>query len=159
MEINTASMPSASTAQVKYTSQPWFVNLSTDTQLEVGDMIDLDGYPAYDIEDFISEFGEKAFTDGYYKTWEKLTNSEGHSENAVRAFIDEFGIREIGSFADSYVGQYPSEAAFAEEYFTENYHLDVLSQAGICVDWDTTWTNCLEPSYTWVGGYVFNNDF
>jgi hypothetical protein len=153
------TMTSASTTLRSYTQEAWFVNLAQDTQLEVGDMIDLEGYPAYDIEDFIGEYGEDAFKAGHYTLWEELTNSKGYPESAVSAFVDEFGISELESFTNAYMGRYYSEAAFAEEYYTENYNLSDLIDAGICIDWDETWENGLSHLYTMVGNYVFNSNY
>jgi antirestriction protein len=152
-------MASASTTLRPYTQQEWFVNLSVDTQLEVGDMIDLGNYPANDIEDFINEFGESAFNAGHYKTWENLTEIDNYPYNAVEAFVAEFGINEIDSFAQAYMGAYRTPEDFAEEYMHENYNIEGAIEAGLYIDWEATWENTLSYNYTWNGGYIFNSDY
>lgn len=157
--LSSPTMASASTTLRPYTQQEWFVNLSVDTQLEVGDMVDLEGYPASDIEDFINEFGESAFNAGHYKTWENLTEIENHPHNAVEAFVGEFGINEIASFPKAYMGAYRTPEDFAEEYFRENYGIEGAIEAGVYIDWEATWENTLSHLYTWDMGYVFNSNY
>ena len=119
----------------------------------------------YDLEDalkFIDERGESDFI-----TWydDYIEQGEKNGYDVVEAFIGEFGISEVASCEDSYVGRYGSEEEFAEEFVTE-----VLGESispVICVDWEKTWECNLSYDFTVVEDaynncraiLVFRNDY
>lgn len=119
----------------------------------------------YDLEDalkFIDERGESDFItwyDDYIEQGEKV------GYDIVEAFIGEFGISEIASCEDSYVGRYSSEEEFAEEYLTEVIGESV--PAVFVIDWEATFERNLSDDFAVVEDahmncraiFVFRNDY
>jgi antirestriction protein len=136
----------------------WFLALGADTQAEITDMVNEEGYPLSDIEEFIETYGEGAFVAGHYVTWCELTES-GHEMDAIEAYVDVVGIDCIDGYEDAIVGEYDSEADFARAYFDENYHgVDALEANGVVIDWQATWDSNLSYNYGFSNGYVFNTN-
>lgn len=119
----------------------------------------------FDLEDalvFIDEKGESDFN-SFYEDYIEQGEKVGYAQ--VEAFIGEFGISEVASCEDSYVGRYSSEEEFAEEYVTE-----VLGESvspAICVDWEATFEHNLSHEFAVVETayrncraiFVFRNDY
>jgi hypothetical protein len=140
-------------------SAEWFLALHVDTQAEITDMVNEEGYPLSDIEEFIVEYGEQAFANGHYVTWCNLTEQVGASNDAVESYVDLVGIDCIDGYEDAYVGEYDSEEDFAREFFDGNYHgVDALEEAGVVIDWQATWDSNLKYEYGFSNGYVFNTN-
>jgi len=136
----------------------WFTSLSADVQGDITEMVNENGYPLSDIEDFIEQYGSDAYSEGHYATWCELTES-GYDTEAVDAYVAEVGIYNIGGFEDAYVGEYDSEADFARQYFDSNYHaIDALEDNGVVIDWQATWDTNLSFNYAYNNGYVFNTN-
>ena len=133
----------------------WFTALRADTQADITEMVNENGYPLHDIQEFVETYGEQAYCDGHYVTWCELTE-DGHDNEAIEAYVDEVGIDCIGSFEDAYMGQHGSGAEFAEEYYIGI--LGVQIPDGIVVDWEATWVSELEGDFACNGGYVFNTN-
>jgi antirestriction protein len=141
------------------TTQPmgeWFTELSEDTQADITNLVNNEGYPLHDIEEFIETYGAQAYIDGHYMTWCELTDNH-HDDDAIRAWVENEGIDNIDDFVDAYVGEYDSEKVFAEEVFTHNYHIESAIADGLVVDWEATWDSMLSYSYNFYDGFVFNS--
>jgi len=132
----------------------WFTALSADTQAEITDMVNENGYPLHDIRDFIEQYGVDAYSDGHYVTWCELTEQLGASNDAIEAYVAEVGIDCIGGFEEAYVGEYESEADFAEQHYVDLYNVNIPD--GIVVDWQATWDTNLSYDFAYNNGYVFN---
>ena len=111
---------------------------------------------------FIDERGESDFItwyDDYIEQGEKI------GYDVVEAFIGEFGISEVASCEDSYVGRYGSEEEFAEEFVTEVIGESVPDC--VIVDWEATFERNLSYDFTVVEDaynncraiLVFRNDY
>lgn len=136
----------------------WFTNLAEDTQANITEMVNEQGYPLSDIREFIEQYGERAFMFRYYETWCELTEQIGASNDAIEAYVDEVGIDNIGGFEDAYIGEYESEADFAQRYFDEHYsNIDTLQAAGVVIDWQATWDTNLRHDFVYNNGYVFKS--
>jgi antirestriction protein len=136
----------------------WFTSLSEDVQADITEMVNENGYPLNDIEDFIEQYGSDAYSEGHYVTWCELTES-GHDTEAVDAYVAEVGIYNIGGFENAFVGEYDSEVDFARQYFDSNYHaIDALEDNGVVIDWQATWDSNLSYNYAYNNGYVFNTN-
>ena len=119
----------------------------------------------YDLEDalkFIDEYGEEDFIT-YYDDYIEQGEKVGYDQ--VDAFIESFGISEVASCEDSYVGRYSSEAEFAEEFVTEVIGESISPM--VCVDWEETFERNLSYDFAVVEDahrncraiLVFRNDY
>jgi antirestriction protein len=153
--MNTNTMTATLTADAVRPMGEWFTSLRADTQADITEMVNEAGYPLHDIQDFVEMHGEEAYCDGHYVTWCELTE-RGHDTEAIEAYIDEVGIDNIGGFENAYMGEYGSEAEFAEEYHT--YTMGVTVPDTIVVDWQGTWDEHLRYDYAYNNGYVFNTN-
>ena len=154
--MNTNTMTATLTTPATAPLGEWFTNLSADTRADIAEMVNENGYPLTDIQDFVETYGEQAYVDGHYVTWCELTEHCGADNDAIEAYVDEVGIYNIGSFEDAYMGQHGSGAEFAEEYYIGM--LGVQIPDGIVVDWEATWAKELEGDFACNGGYVFNTN-
>jgi hypothetical protein len=84
--------------------------------------------------------------------YESLCND--HSQDAVDAFIKLYDEDSLSDFEEAYVGQYNSEAAFAEDY-AEMYGEQIPSW--IVVDWQATWDSSLRFDCDEQDGYFFRS--
>lgn len=121
------------------------------------DLVNNEGYPLDDIRDFIDTYGTKAFVDGHYETWAQITEELGVSNEAVEAFVEEFGIYSIGGFESSYRGKWGSGEEFARDYVENTCNIDNIP-GFIEIDWEAIWEN-LSDDYAEVDGYIFNKHF
>lgn len=135
----------------------WLNDLTPKAQGYVAELVNEGGFPLDDVYTFTEDYGVDALLSGYYEEWCRLDNVCGHTQSAIEAFVDEFGIHEIGSFEDAYVGEYDSEEAFAEEYYAD--HRGTHIPAGIVVDWQATFEGGLSDDYSYVNGYVFSRNY
>lgn len=90
-------------------------------------------------------------------TVQDLINN-GHSSDAIRVFIEQYGVECIEHFVDSYQGEFASGAEFAE-YITNELNDLRNFPADVVIDWDSTWSEYLYYQYDFVEGYIFRNDF
>lgn len=157
----TSTMTATLTAPATTVPMPErFTTLSADIQADITEMVNEAGYPLDDICDFIEMYGADAYTSGHYVTWCQLTEELGASNDAIEAFVGEFGIEAIGDFEDAFYGEYDSEADFAEQHFDAMYSgLGELEGAGLVVDWQATWDTNLRYDFTYAGGFVFRSAF
>ena len=137
----------------------WFTALSADLQGDITEMVNENGYPLSDIRDFIEQYGVEAYSDGHYVTWCDLTERLGADNEAIEAFVEEFGINYIGDFEDAFRGEYDSEADFAEQYTNDCYTDTTVLPDWVVIDWQATWDNELSSSFTYNNGYVFFSEF
>lgn len=93
------------------------------------------------IDAYIEEHGIENL--GFYSDWADMMND--YPGYAVDAFIRHFGITEIASFSDAYMGQYSSGAKFAEEYLQDSGMVELPYY--VIVDWEATWDNALSYDY------------
>ena len=111
-----------------------------------------DSYSLEDIVEFIDANSEEDFRN-FYEDY--VTTGEEYSYGAVNAFIEEFGIDNIGSFVDAYRGEWESKAQYAENYVSDCYSVDLPSFLEI--DWEATFDN-LDVTISF-DGYVFDTQF
>lgn len=159
--IETTSMTATLTTDVVRPMGAWFTALRGDTQLDITEMVNEQGYPLNDIRDFVEQYGEEAYCAGHYVTWCELTEQTGADNEAIEAYVDEVGIDNIGGFEDAYHGEFDSEAEFAEEYYTNIMCYQDVERAverGIVVDWQATWDTNLRYDFAYNNGYVFNTN-
>ena len=110
-----------------------------------------DSYSLEDIVEFIDANSEEDFRN-FYEDY--VTTGEEYSYGAVDAFIEEFGIDNIGSFVDAYRGEWESKADYAENFVTDCYSIELPSFLEI--DWENTFEN-LDCVYS--NGFVFDSQF
>ena len=122
------------------------------------DLVNNEGYPLDDVRDFIDTYGTKAFVDGHYETWAELTENS-YSMEAIEAFVEEFGVENIGSFEDAYSGTYRDGAHFAQDLVEGGCYFDMDNIPDFVeINWEATWQN-LSQDYTEIDGHIFNNHF
>jgi hypothetical protein len=107
-----------------------------------------DCYSLQDILEFIDANSEEDFLH-YYEDY--VTQGENLGYDVVDAFVEEFGLSDVENAEEAYVGEYRSEAEFAEEYTSEQYDIPSF----IVVDWQETFECNLRYDFTFVNGYVF----
>ena len=137
----------------------WFTDLPADVQGDITEMVNENGYPLNDIQEFIEQYGVQAYSEGHYVTWCELTEHSGADNDAIEAFVAEFGIGYIGDFDDAFRGEYGSEAEFAKEYTNDCYTSTAALPDWVVIDWQATWDTELSSSFTYNNGYVFLSDF
>lgn len=158
--MTTATLTFSTGSDVVVRAMPeWFLELNTDLQGDITEMVNEAGYPLSDIGDFIEVYGAQAYADGHYVTWCRLEEECGASTEAIEAFVDEFGIDAIESFEDAYVGEYGSEAEFAEEYTNACYSAVDNLPAHVVIDWQATWDSALRYDFAYNNGYVFHSNW
>jgi antirestriction protein len=135
----------------------WFTQLDAETQADITEMVNENGYPLDDIQDFIETHGAKAYTAGHYATWCQITEELGVSNEVIEAFVEEFGIDCIDGFEDSYCGTYSSGAEYARELVEGGWNMDNIP-GFVEIDWEATWDN-LSQDYTEVDGHIFCNRY
>ena len=139
---------------VAKTNTQWLQQLPMRIQQKVQKLVNEEGYPLNDIREFIEEFGYNNFTSGYYETWAELTDS--YDDEAIRAFVDEYDVREIEYFEDAYFGQYGTVTEFVAEWI-EGEGDEVAHY--IVVDYEATWERHLQFDFDFVDGYVFRRNY
>lgn len=132
----------------------WFTLLSDDVRGDITEMVNESGYPLSDIKDFIEQYGVEAYSDGHYVTWCELTEKLCATNEAIEAFVEEFGIHCLSDFEDAYRGEYGSEADFAEQYTYGCYTLGTMP-SWVVIDWQATWDTELRSSFAYNNGHVF----
>lgn len=131
----------------------------TDLILKCG-YVKEDGKAAY--TDFYTEIlvtkglanvSDEEVSDEYVELYEQLCDD--YSQAAVQAFIKLYGEEELNDFQDCYIGEYDSEADFAEQYATDISCEKIPSW--IVVDWEATWNCNLRYDFNYEDGFVFHN--
>ena len=111
-----------------------------------------DNYALDDILEFLQEYNSDDFLN-YYTDYVEQGDKVGF--DVVDAFLEENDISDVSKTQDVYMGEYESEAHFAESYF--NDIMDV--PGGLVIDWEETFQQSLSYSYDFVKGFVFQSDF
>ena len=111
-----------------------------------------DNYALEDILEFIDANSEEDFLN-YYE--EYVTQGENLGYEVVDAFVEEFGLADVENTEEAYVGEYRSEAEFAEEITTEQYDIPPF----VVIDWQETFEQYLNDDFTFVNGYVFKTHY
>ena len=120
---------------------------SAEVVNKIDEFVD-DNYDLESILEFIDANSEEDFLN-YYE--EYVTQGENLGYEVVDAFVEEFGLADVEHTEDAYVGEYSSEAEFAEEYTTESYNIPDF----VVIDWQATFDQNLRYDFTFVNGYVF----
>jgi len=111
-----------------------------------------DNYALDDILEFLQEYNSDDFLN-YYTDYVEQGDKVGF--DVVDAFLEENDISDVSRTQDVYMGEYESEAHFAESYF--NDIMDV--PGGLVIDWAETFHQSLSYSYDFVKGFVYQSDF
>ena len=159
MNKTTSTMTDSATLTAGRPLGEWFTNLSADLQGDITEMVNENGYPLSDIREFIEAYGADAYASGHYITWCELTEHSGADNDAIEAFVEEFGIGYIGDFEGAFRGEYDSEADFAKEYTNDCYTGTTALPVWVVIDWQATWDTELSNSFTYNNGYVFFSEF
>ena len=113
-------------------------------------------YALDDILQFITEYNSDDFIN-YYVDYVEQGEKVGF--DVVDAFLEINNISAIDSAEEVYIGEYESEADFAENYY--NDIMDVPD--ALVIDWKETFHQSLSYDYDYVKGhmkgYVFRHDF
>lgn len=112
-----------------------------------------DNYALDDILEFLKEYNSDDFLN-YYTDYADQGDKVGF--DVVDAFLDENDISDVARTEDVYMGEYQSEADFAESYY--NDIIDVPD--ALVIDWTETFHQSgLSYAYDYVNGFVFQHDF
>jgi len=113
-------------------------------------------YALDDILQFITEYNSDDFIN-YYVDYVEQGEKVGF--DVVDAFLEINNICDIASTLEVYIGEYESEADFAENYY--NDIMDVPD--ALVIDWKETFYQSLSYDYDYVKGhmkgYVFQSNF
>ena len=113
-------------------------------------------YALEDILEFIKEYNSDDFIN-YYVDYNDMSEKVGF--DVVDAFLEENNISDVHQVENVYMGEYESEADFAENYY--NDIMDVPD--ALVIDWKETFYQSLSYDYDYVKGhmkgYVFQHDF
>ena len=113
-------------------------------------------YALEDILQFITEYNSDDFIN-YYVDYVEQGEKVGF--DVVDAFLEENDISDVHQVENVYMGEYESEADFAENYY--NDIMDVPD--ALVIDWAETFHQSLSYDYDYVKGhmkgYVFQHDF
>ena len=113
-------------------------------------------YALEDILQFITEYNSDDFIN-YYVDYVEQGEKVGF--DVVDAFLQENNISDVARVEDVYMGEYESEADYAENYY--NDIMDVPD--ALVIDWKETFYQSLSHDYDYIKGhmkgYVFQHDF
>jgi len=113
-------------------------------------------YALEDILQFITEYNSDDFIN-YYVDYVEQGEKVGF--DVVDAFLQENNISDVARVEDVYMGEYESEADYAENYY--NDIMDVPD--ALVIDWKETFYQSLSYDYDYVKGYmkgyVFQSNF
>ena len=113
-------------------------------------------YALDDILQFITEYNSDDFIN-YYVDYVEQGDKVGF--DVVDAFLEVNNISDVAMVEEVYIGEYESEADFAENYY--NDIMDVPD--ALVIDWKETFYQSLSYDYDYVKGhmkgYVFRHDF
>ena len=115
-------------------------------------------YALDDILEFITEYNSDDFINYYVDYVEK---GEKVGYDVVDAFLEENDISDVHQVENVYMGEYESEADFAENYY--NDIMDVPDN--LVIDWKETFYQSLSHDYdyveseTYAKGYVFQSNW
>jgi len=107
-----------------------------------------DNYALDDILEFLKKYNGDDLI-AYYVDYVEQGDRVGF--DVVDAFLEENDISDVPRVEDIYMGQYNSEADFAENYF--NDIMDVPS--ALVIDWTDTFQQSLGYDYEYINGCVF----
>ena len=107
-----------------------------------------DNYALDDILEFLKEYNGDDLI-AYYVDYVIQGDKVGF--DVVDAFLEENDISDVPRVEDIYMGQYNSEADFAENYY--NDIMDVPS--ALVIDWTDTFQQSLGYDYEYINGCVF----
>jgi len=100
------------------------------------------------------------------QTYESVADDNSIAEDAFIAFCNAESISEdecdgyVVNFEDAYLGEYDSDAHFAEQYYEMNRPEDidkVPSELYNAIDWDEVWSSSLRHDYYESRGFYFRN--
>ncbi len=111
-----------------------------------------DNYALDDILEFLKEYNGDDLI-AYYVDYVIQGDKVGF--DVVDAFLEENDISDVARVEDAFIGNYDSEAQFAENYY--NDIMDVPS--ALVVDWEETFHQSLGYDYDYVEGYVFQSNW
>ena len=113
-------------------------------------------YALEDILQFITEYNSDDFIN-YYVDYVEQGEKVGF--DVVDAFLEENNISDVHQVENVYMGEYESEADFAENYY--NDIMDVPD--ALVIDWKETFYQSLSHDYDYVKGhmkgYVFQSNW
>ena len=107
-----------------------------------------DNYALDDILEFLKKYNGDDLI-AYYVDYVEQGDKVGF--DVVDAFLEENDISDVPRVEDIYMGQYQSEADFAENYY--NDIMDVPS--ALVIDWTDTFQQSLGYDYEYINGCVF----
>jgi antirestriction protein len=107
-----------------------------------------DNYALDDILEFLKKYNGDDLI-AYYVDYVEQGDKVGF--DVVDAFLQENDISDVPRVEDIYMGQYQSEADFAENYY--NDIMDVPS--ALVIDWTDTFQQSLGYDYEFINGCVF----
>jgi len=105
-------------------------------------------YTLDDILEFLKEYNSDDFIN-YYVDY--VDQGEKVGFDVVDNFLEENDISDVPRVEEVYVGQYDSEADFAENYYNDS--MNVPSE--LVIDWAETFQQSLSYDYDFVNGFVF----
>jgi antirestriction protein len=120
---------------------------SAETVEKIDELVE-DNYALDDILEFLKEYNGDDLI-AYYVDY--VIQGDKVGWYAVDAFLEENDISDVPRVEDVYVGQYDSEADFAESYYDDN--MNVPSE--LVIDWAETFQYSLSNDYDYVNGFVF----
>lgn len=105
-------------------------------------------YNLDDILEFLKEYNSDDFINYYF---DYVDQGEKVGFEIVDYFLEENDISDVARVEEVYVGQYDSEADFAEDFY--NDRMNVPSE--LVIDWAETFQQSLSYDYDYVNGFVF----
>ena len=105
-------------------------------------------YNLDDILEFLKEYNSDDFINYYF---DYVDQGEKVGFDIVDYFLEENDISDVARVEEVYVGQYDSEADFAEDFY--NDRMNVPSE--LVIDWAETFQQSLSFEYDFVNGFVF----
>ena len=115
-----------------------------------------DGHDKDEMKEFIETHGNKDFM-CYYEDYARMIDQ--YDQETVDAFLEEFDIMDVEHLEEAYMGQYDSEAEFAESTVTDGGYVHSDLPYWIKIDWQGTWDDGLSWDYTFSNGFVFSNNW
>jgi len=101
---------------------------------------------------------EHGIDDEFFDVRDWYNEQDENTQQAFDSFVNVGNDPDPERFEDAYVGQYDSEAEFAEQQAEEMGDLDnVPDYIKNGIDWEIVWNSGLRFDYDFEDGYVFKN--
>ena len=136
---------------------PLYTSYSEETQTLIEEFLENTfGWDEDELVAFVERFGEEKFK-LYFEEYADMVDDIGIG--VVSAFLENFGIADISSCRDAYMGCYESGAEFAQQMAEDCCEVPRGMSSWIEIDWKASWDNLDYDYVECSDGHIFSQNF